>query len=274
MTADTDLKNRVQNFYDIGSPYFLELWGGHIHDCLYVTGKETRQEAQENVIRLLAEKAEIKPGAKILDIGCGIGGSSIYLAKNLDTQMTGITISPVQVAMASSLAEQAGVSANFFTMDAENIQLQQTFDYLWMIGVLTHLTQQKKFIKNSVKLLKPGGRFVFLDWMIGDHLNKKDYSKFINPIKRGMVTKYMYTLDDYLTWFTTSGYRIVYSEDITSGTLRTWDIMWSIAKKRASWQLATAKGVEFIHLIWAIKKMRDAMHKGKMRCCVAVFEKN
>ena len=92
----TAIREKVQRFYDLGSPYYYEIYGEHIHDGYYVTGRESKEEAQENLIRLLVEKARIKRGARILDVGCGMGGSSIWLAENLGAVTVGITISPVQ----------------------------------------------------------------------------------------------------------------------------------------------------------------------------------
>lgn len=105
------IREKVQKFYDFGSPLYFEVYGQHIHEGYYVTGKESKQEAQENLIKLLAEKARIAKGARILDVGCGMGGSSIWLAKNLGADTTGITISPVQVEMAKKLAQEMKVDA-------------------------------------------------------------------------------------------------------------------------------------------------------------------
>src|SRR5512135_3365145 len=103
------IADKVSRFYDIGSPYYLEYFGRHIHDGYYITGRETKQEAQENLIRFLVDKAKIEPGSRILDVGCGIGGSSIWLAENLGAQTVGITISPVQIEMANLLARERKV---------------------------------------------------------------------------------------------------------------------------------------------------------------------
>ena len=80
---DCPIKESIRRFYDIGSGYYSEIYGKHIHDGYYITGRESRAEAQENLIRYLVEKAGIPRCAGVLDVGCGTGGSSIWLARNL-----------------------------------------------------------------------------------------------------------------------------------------------------------------------------------------------
>ena len=53
----TSIREKIRKFYDLGSPLYFEVYGQHIHDGYYVTGKETKQEAQENLTKLLVEKA-------------------------------------------------------------------------------------------------------------------------------------------------------------------------------------------------------------------------
>jgi cyclopropane fatty-acyl-phospholipid synthase-like methyltransferase len=68
---------KVKNFYDAGSSHYVKIFGANIHDGYNATGKESREEAQAELIRFLAEKAGIENGIRILDVGCGVGGSSI-----------------------------------------------------------------------------------------------------------------------------------------------------------------------------------------------------
>jgi tocopherol O-methyltransferase len=128
--AAPSLKEKISRFYDLGSPYYLKVFGRHIHDGYYITGQETREEAQENLIKFLVAKAKIKTGSTILDVGSGMGGSSIWLAKNLGARTTGITISSVQLDIARQLARRQNVNSQFLLMDAENIEFR-TLSIIW-----------------------------------------------------------------------------------------------------------------------------------------------
>src|SRR5215471_1685449 len=105
-------KQRILDHYNRVSPYYRALWGEHLHHGYWIRGDESRDMAQVQLVEHLAQAANLRPAAKILDIGCGFGGSSIYLARKYGAHPTGITISSLQVEMASKAAEQAGVSAS------------------------------------------------------------------------------------------------------------------------------------------------------------------
>src|SRR5215470_16310266 len=121
MTAGTrpNDKEKVRDHYDRMSPYYHSLWGEHIHHGYWIRGDESKETAQVQLIEHLAEAARVQPDAQILDVGCGFGASSIYLARRYRAKATGITISTVQVEMANKAASTAGVNASFLLMDAE-----------------------------------------------------------------------------------------------------------------------------------------------------------
>lgn len=267
------IKQKIQKFYDVGSPYFFKFWGIHIHDGYYITGKESQHEAQENLVRFLAEKAHIKRRAKILDVGCGIGGSSIYLSKNFDAPVTGVTISHVQVEMAKKFARENNANCRFLVMDAEEMNFTKKFDAIWMVGVLTLLTDQERFLKQSSKFLNKKGKFILLDWMIANDIRAEETKKYIQPIQRGMLITSFYSMNIYLQWLIKYGYRIVYAEDITAHTIKTWNVMLSIIKNPSLWKLAYKEGIEFVNFFKCIRIMKRSMKDNKIRCCAIIAEK-
>src|SRR5215469_16739424 len=97
-------KEKVREHYDRMSPYYHSLWGEHIHHGYWIRGDESKEAAQVQLIEHLAQAAAIPVGTRILDVGCGFGASSIYLARNYGAEATGITISQVQVEMANQAA--------------------------------------------------------------------------------------------------------------------------------------------------------------------------
>jgi cyclopropane fatty-acyl-phospholipid synthase-like methyltransferase len=120
-------KYKIIEHYDVASPYYYSLWGEHLHHGYWVRGDESKETAQIQLIEHLAQLANIKTGSRILDIGCGFGGSSLYLTKKYDASTTGITISPVQVEMAKEAAAKANLDVSFLLMDAEDMQFVLRF---------------------------------------------------------------------------------------------------------------------------------------------------
>ena len=80
----TDL---VKEHYDKVSPYYQKFWGNHLHHGYYLSGNESKEKAQENLIKVLVNKASIKKQSEVLDIGCGIGGTSVWLARNYNCKV-------------------------------------------------------------------------------------------------------------------------------------------------------------------------------------------
>ena len=167
-------KHKIVEHYDVASPYYYSLWGEHLHHGYWVRGDESKETAQIQLIEHLAQLANIKTGSRILDIGCGFGGSSLYLAKKYGASATGITISPVQVQMAREAAAKANLDASFLLMDAEDMQFAQPFDLLWSVESISHYHDPRKFFASAVKFLKPGGCFALTDWFQKENLSPAD----------------------------------------------------------------------------------------------------
>ncbi len=117
------ITNKRASFWDQTSDGWRTVWGPHIHHGYYEDRLITPLQAQEKLIDKLAAMVEIKSNDKILDVGCGMGGSSFYLAKKHHAIMTGITLSQQQVMLASQQAQTEGINnVNFKIEDALSMQ--------------------------------------------------------------------------------------------------------------------------------------------------------
>src|SRR5213593_492716 len=100
----------IQRHYDRLSAFYRTFWGDHIHHGLW-EGARNAKEAQVALIERLTAKADIRPGSHVLDVGCGLGGSSIWLARNLKCTVLGLTISPVQLKLQHAVPAAMGCPA-------------------------------------------------------------------------------------------------------------------------------------------------------------------
>jgi tocopherol O-methyltransferase len=270
-------KSRIQRFYDLGSPLYLEVYGENIHDGYYSSGKESRQEAQKNLTRFIAEKARIEKGAQILDVGCGVGGSSVWLAENFGATTVGITISPVQVEIARRLARERKVHSSFLLMDAENMKFDRTFDVIWVVAASTHFQSQEGFIRTASAFLKKGGKFVVFDWMANEDDVDLRNERYLRPVKEGMLLLSLCSVNSYLEWFIRYGYQIKYAEDITEHTIKTWDAALSVIKEPGVLKLANRLSTddvrEAMHFLKSIRAMKRAMKNHKLISALIVAEK-
>src|SRR6266513_383393 len=237
-------KHRIVEHYDIVSPYYRSLWGEHIHHGYWIRGDESKEKAQLQLIEHLARLANVKPGSDILDIGCGFGATSLYLAKQFNAAVTGITISPVQVEMAIGAAAGQNLDVTFLSMDAEAMSLHKKFDVLWSVESISHYQNREQFFASAAKLLKPGGSFAITDWFKKENLTRAETQKYIDPIEKGMLVE-LQNMHDYERFLSLNGLQIMHCEILNENCAKTWDLCLDIISDKAFWALAVKLGAEF-----------------------------
>ncbi len=254
-------KGRIIEHYDLVSPYYRSLWGEHLHHGYWIHGDESKEKAQLQLIEHLAQLANVKHCSNILDIGCGFGGSSLYLAEQYRATVTGITISPVQVEMAMQAAAEKQLNAKFLLMDAEAMNFRKQFDLLWSVESISHYQDRQKFFNSASKLLKPGGTFAITDWFKKKDLTRAEKRKFIDPIEKGMFVE-LEVMDDYERYFKSNGLKITHRQILNKNCARTWDLSLDIIKDKSFWKLAAKYGTQFITYLKAFDAMRAGFASG------------
>jgi cyclopropane-fatty-acyl-phospholipid synthase len=134
-------QQNIAHHYDIGNElYRLFLDDGLFYSCAYFENDDdTLEQAQTAKCRLIAAKLGLRPGQKILDIGCGWGGLAVYLAKMEEVHVLGVTLSKEQHALASERAEAAGVAGRVRFELRDYRELHQTFDRIVSVGMFEHV---------------------------------------------------------------------------------------------------------------------------------------
>lgn len=164
------LKNQIQQFYDASSGLWEQVWGEHMHHGFYgATGKEKkdRRQAQIELIEEMLNWAGVKQAEKILDVGCGIGGSSLYLAQKFNAHAVGITLSPVQASRATERAQEAGLASEIQFQVADALEMpfaDESFDLVWSMESGEHMPDKEKFLQECFRVLKVGGTFLMATW--------------------------------------------------------------------------------------------------------------
>ncbi|MEK7194417.1 MAG: methyltransferase domain-containing protein [Patescibacteria group bacterium] len=250
------LKKDIQEHYDLVTPYYNSLWGKHIHHGYWISGKETKEVAQVNLVKKLIEVGEIKPNRDVLDVGCGVGASSIYLAEHLGERVTGIIISPIQVDIAKKFAADSNVKVKFLVMDAEKMMFSEKFDYVWSIEAISHFPNKDKFFKDAILFLNPGGRIALVDWFKKEGLSSQEDKRYIDPIRKGMLVPDISTMQRYEEILIKNGCKVITRGDISVETAKTWDISLDIIKNPKFWDLAIKHGRQFVDFLKSFQAMR------------------
>ena len=153
------------------------LWGEHIHLGFYGSPPQRRdfRAAKQDFVDALASWGEIDKlpaGTRVLDVGCGIGGSSRRLASRFGFDVLGVSISPGQVDRARQLTPD-GMSCQFQTMDALQLDLPDScMDVVWTVECAPHIADKQRFANELLRVLKPGGQLVAADWNQRDDRNR------------------------------------------------------------------------------------------------------
>jgi MPBQ/MSBQ methyltransferase len=144
-------------------------WGEHIHLGHYGNPPQAKDflAAKSDFVHEMVRWSgldKLPPGTTVLDVGCGIGGSSRILAESYGFKVTGITISPQQVKRAQELT-RLGLSANFLVDDAMALSFPDcSFEVVWSIEAGPHMPDKAVFAQQLMRVLKPGGILVVADW--------------------------------------------------------------------------------------------------------------
>jgi MPBQ/MSBQ methyltransferase len=144
------------------------LWGEHIHLGFYPPNKNIDfREAKVQFVHELVSWSgldKLPRGSRVLDVGCGIGGSSRILANYYGFNVTGITISPAQVKRAKELTPNE-CKCNFKVMDALDLKFEEgSFDGVWSVEAGAHMNNKTKFADQMLRALRPGGYLALADW--------------------------------------------------------------------------------------------------------------
>jgi tocopherol O-methyltransferase len=199
------LQQQIQTFYDASSGLWERIWGEHMHHGYYGadgTERKDRRQAQIDLIEEFLAWGGVQSASEIVDVGCGIGGSSLYLAEKFNARATGITLSPVQAARATERASAAGLSnrTQFLVADAQQMPFaDNSFDLVWSMESGEHMPDKTQFLQECYRVLKPGGTFLMATWC---HRNPNpplnaDERKHLEEIYRVYYLPYVISLMEY-----------------------------------------------------------------------------
>ena len=149
------------------------LWGDHIHLGHYgnppqLPGGVDFREAKAHFVHELVRWSgldQLPSGSRVLDVGCGIGGSARILARDYGLDVLGISISPAQIARATALTPASLPHCRFQVMDALDLKAADgSFDAVWSVEACPHMPDKQRYVDELLRVLRPGGRLAVADW--------------------------------------------------------------------------------------------------------------
>ena len=157
-------KQAISHHYDVGNDFYeLVLGPSMVYSCAYWTDGGTLEDAQRDKLDLIARKLALKPGDRLLDVGCGWGSMAIHAAREYGVQVVGVTLSREQAAFARKRVADEGLT------DKVEIRVQDyrdvkdgPYDAISSIGMAEHVgaVRYREYADTLYALLKPGGRLL------------------------------------------------------------------------------------------------------------------
>jgi tocopherol O-methyltransferase len=229
----------IREFYDASSGLWESIWGEHMHHGYYGKNgnyKLDRRQAQIDLIEellLWSGYNESNPPQNIIDVGCGIGGSTLHLAQKYGSKATGITLSPVQASRAQERAIAAGLDGQVSFAVANALEMpfeDDTFDLVWSLESGEHMPDKAKFLSECYRVLKPGGKMIFATWC---HRETDSWAGDLTPsevahlkeIYRVYCLPYVISLSEYRAIATECGFKNMISDDWSIAVEPFWDVV-------------------------------------------------
>jgi tocopherol O-methyltransferase len=167
----TQVEQDIIDYYENCDVDYKLVWHLNSHMAMHYgywePGTKRLRDALIRMNSKMAEIAKIKATDFVLDAGCGVGGSSIFLAANYSCSVCGITLSSRQVKEAAINADKCSVEHKVF-FEAQNFCstnfADNTFDVVWAIESVCHAPEKTDFLKEAYRILKPGGRIIVADF--------------------------------------------------------------------------------------------------------------
>jgi cyclopropane fatty-acyl-phospholipid synthase-like methyltransferase len=198
-------------------------WNG-MHWGYWDENTRNHAESTINMNRQVALAAGLESGMRVLDAGCGNGGTAAWIAHHHQVSVTGITLSAAQAKRANRYARKRKVShlVDFRVMDFTAMELgEASFDVVWAQESVCHtpLDGKQAFLREASRVLKPGGRLVVEDWFRRGRPYPEKDERLLHTWLDGWAIDDLATGEEFADWASESGFVDVRMRDVTREAL-------------------------------------------------------
>lgn len=255
--TDEATKKAVVEYYDGSWFDYRVIWLNHgnlaKHFGYWEPGIKTHSQSLLNMNKQVAARVSPKPGERMLDAGCGIGGSSIWMAQNHGLTTVGISLSAKELERARRYSTERGLQGQCSFEQQDFLATtfpDESFDIVWAQESSCHTLEKKAFVNEMYRVLKPGGRFVIEDWFRPKRPYHPDDEKLFHDWLRGWAIEDLPTREEIVGDCREAGFVDVKLDDITPHMLRSARFLYGTT-------IALYPGALLLH---ALKIRDDVLH--------------
>ncbi|WP_404419657.1 class I SAM-dependent methyltransferase [Marinospirillum sp.] len=233
-------------------------------DQLHVGGRKASRE--------LADEAGFQPGQKVLDLGCGTGGSSRLLEAEYGVQVVGVDITPPFIQVARWLSQATGLDARseFICCDAQQLPLEdQQFDAVWSQHTLMNLPDLQQGLQEIHRVLKPGGRLLLHEVFQGE--NPEPLALPV-PWAEEAAHSHLKTPQELELLLQEAGFAPIFQQEVTEEALQ-WRRKHTERETRGQAQILTPQLIFGPRFLQMGKNLMDNLASGKVRLFQAGWQK-
>ncbi len=212
----------VRRYYDETWLDYRLLWlnpaNYAIHFGYWDASTRSHAESLNNLNAVLARRIGIRDGMRILDAGCGVGGSAIWLARTYGVQVVGITPVLSQVQRAQRFAQARGLAGRVSFAQQDYLATDfadASFDAVWAVESVCHALDKARFFEEARRLLPAGGRLGMVEYMRTGRPHPADDEALLHSWLSGWAIPDIATADELKGWADDAGFGAIELIDIT-----------------------------------------------------------
>lgn len=219
-------KSDIAKYYELSESQYKRIWdldkSRSLHYGYWNAHTKNFREALLNINKVLSLKARISKNDRVLDAGCGVGGSSFWLATSIGCEVIGISLSLKQVDNANNFCSDKfpGGLIRFEQQDFTCTSFDDnSFDVVWGIESVCHAHRKKDFINEAFRILKPGGRLIIADFFKKPGLAGAD-SDLVKRWANGWAVDDFATIEEFRADMNNAGFSNIDIENATKNIER------------------------------------------------------
>ena len=188
-----------------------------VHFGYYDAQADKHHAALNNMNRVMADKAAVKAGERVLDAGCGMGSACFWLAEHRQAKATGISIVPEQIADCQRVqAQRAMPGLDFVLADYCHTPFPDaSFEVVWACESVCHAEHKVDFYREAFRLLKPGGRLVMAEYMRTSRTLSEHHESLLQQWLHPWAIRDIDTRDEHLVHARNVGFQSAEIQDVT-----------------------------------------------------------